>query len=228
MENKQDKFTFYQPYWDLVQDEDGATVKSIIGNICRYMLDGNEQKPTDQTQALIWEDLVEVLAPQREKELQGKTPKAYNARWKHFTFRRNYYNKMLSLEDDQAKEYLQAICELAFNGRQPKELSASVKKYYELTLLTLNTSIKRRKAGSKGGTAKRTKQEPSTSQPQPQRTIDDLKVFGCTGYLSVQNPILDGVDANELYEFVKANEETHSMSLYKAVETFRNRKETGG
>lgn len=53
MENKQDKFTFYQPYWDLVQDEDGATVKSIIGNICRYMLDGNEQKPTDQTQALI-------------------------------------------------------------------------------------------------------------------------------------------------------------------------------
>ena len=86
------------------------------------MLDGNEETPTDKTQALIWEDLVEVLAPQREKELQGKTPKAYNARWKHFSFRRNYYNKMLSLEDDQAKEYLQAICELAFNGKQPKEL----------------------------------------------------------------------------------------------------------
>lgn len=224
MENKQDKFTFYQPYWDLVQDEDGATVKSIIGHICRYMLDGNEETPSDKTQALIWEDLVEVLAPQREKELQGKTPNAYNARWKHFTFRRNYYNKMLSLDDDQAKEYLQAICELAFNGRQPKELSAIVKKYYELTLLTLNTSIKRRKAGSKGGTAKRTKQETSPTI----RTIDDLKVFGCTGNLSAQNPILDGVDFNELYEFVKANEETHSMSLYKAVETFRSRKGTDG
>ena len=136
--NKTDKFTFYQPYWDLVKDEDGETVKSIIGHICRYMLDGNEEKSTDQTQALIWEDLVEVLAPQREKELQGKTPKAYNARWKHFPFRRNYYNKMLSLEDDQAKEYLQAICELAFNGRQPKELSATVKKYYELSLLTID------------------------------------------------------------------------------------------
>lgn len=224
MENKQDKFTFYQPYWDLVKDEDGATVKSIIEHICRYMLDGNEETPTDQTQALIWEDLVEVLAPQREKELQGKTPKAYNARWKHFTFRRNYYNKMLSLEDDQAKEYLQAICELAFNGRQPKELSATVKKYYELTLLTLNTSIKRRKAGSKGGTSKKTKQEPPTTL----HTIEDLKVFGCTGTLSVQNPILDGVDVNELYEFVKENEETHSMSLYIAVETFRSRKGTGG
>ena len=224
MENKQDKFTFYQPYWDLVQDEDGATVKSIIGHICRYMLDGNEETPSDKTQALIWEDLVEVLAPQREKELQGKTPNAYNARWKHFTFRRNYYNKMLSLDDDQAKEYLQAICELAFNGRQPKELSTIVKKYYELTLLTLNTSIKRRKAGSKGGTAKRTKQETSPTI----RTIDDLKVFGCTGNLSAQNPILDGVDFNELYEFVKANEETHSMSLYKAVETFRSRKGTDG
>lgn len=224
MENKQDKFTFYQPYWDLVQDEDGATVKSIIGHICRYMLDGNAEAPTDQMQALIWEDLVEVLAPQREKELQGKTPKAYNARWKHFTFRRNYYNKMLSLGDDQAKEYLQGICELAFNGRQPKELSATVKKYYELTLLTLNTSIMRRKAGSKGGTTKRTRQETPTTL----HTIDELKVFGCTGNLSVQNPILDGVDVNELYEFVKANEETHSMSLYKAVETFRSRKGTDG
>ncbi len=224
MENNQDKFTFYQPYWDLVKDEDGATVKSIIKHICRYMLDGNAEAPTDKTQALIWEDLVEVLAPQREKELQGKTPKAYNARWKHFTFRRNYYNKMLSLEDDQAKEYLQAICELAFNGKQPKELSATVKKYYELTLLTLNTSIKRKKAGSKGGTAKKTKQE----SPTTLHTIDDLKVFGCTGNLSAQNPILDGVDVNELYEFVKANEETHSMSLYKAVETFRSRKGAGG
>lgn len=224
MENKQDKFTFYQPYWDLVKDEDGATVKSIIGHICRYMLDGNEERPTDQTQTLIWEDLVEVLAPQREKELQGKTPKAYNARWKHFTFRRNYYNKLLSLENDQAKEYLKAICELAFNGRQPKELSATVKKYYELTLLTLNTSIKRKKAGSKGGTASRTKQETPTTI----RTIEDLKVFGCTGSLSLQNPILDGVDVNELYEFVKANEETHSMSMYKAVETFRSRKGADG
>lgn len=224
MENKQDKFTFYQPYWDLVKDEDGATVNSIIGHICRYMLDGNEETPTAQTQALIWEDLVEVLAPQREKELQGKTPKAYNARWKHFSFRRNYYNKLLSLDDDQAKEYLQAICELAFNGKQPKELSATVKKYYELTLLTLNTSIKRKKAGSKGGTASRTKQETPTTI----RTIEDLKVFGCTGSLSLQNPILDGVDVNELYEFVKVNEETHSMSLYKAVETFRSRKGADG
>ena len=224
MENKQHKFTFYQPYWDLVQDEDGATVKSIIGNICRYMLDGNAEAPTDQSQAFIWEDLVEVLAPQREKELQGKTPKAYNARWKHFTFRRNYYNKIISLDDDQAKEYLQAICELAFNGRQPKELSATVKKYYELSLLTLNTSIKRKKAGSKGGTASRTKQETPTSL----HTIEDLKEFGCTGSLSLQNPILDGVDVNELYEFVKTHEETHSMSLYKAVETFRSRKGAGG
>ena len=224
MENKQDKFTFYQPYWDLVKDEDGETVKSIIGHICRYMLDENEETPTDQTQALIWEDLVEVLAPQREKELQGKTPKAYNARWMHFTFRRNYYNKIISLDDDQAKEYLQAICELAFNGKHPKELYATVKKYYELTLLTLNTSIKRKKAGSKGGTASRTKQETPTSL----HTIEDLKEFGCTGSLSLQNPILDGVDVNELYEFVKTHEETHSMSLYKAVETFRSRKGADG
>ncbi|MGN0813545.1 MAG: hypothetical protein ACI4MQ_08575 [Candidatus Coproplasma sp.] len=222
MENKQDKFTFYQPYWDLVKDEDDATAMSIIRHICRYMLDGDEEKPTDQTQALIWEDLVEVLAPQREKELQGKASKAYNAKWKHFTFRRNYYNKMLSLKDDDAKQYLQAICELAFNGKQPKELTAIVKKYYELTLLTLSTSIKRKKAGAKGGAAKKTKQEPPTTL----HTIDDLKEFGCTGSLSVQNPILDGVDVNELYEFVKANEETHSMSLYKAVETFRSRKGT--
>ena len=91
-------------------------------------------------------------------------------------------------------------------------------------LVHLTTSIKRKKAGSKGGTAMRTKQEPSPTI----RTIDDLKVFGCTGNLSVQNPILDGVDVNELYEFVKANEETHGMSLYKAVETFRSRKGAGG
>ena len=224
MENKQDKFTFYESYWDLVKDENSATVKSIIGHICGYMLEGDEEIPTDQTQALIWEDLAEVLAPQREKEWQGKTPKAYNARWKHFSFRRNYYNKLLSLEDDEAKEYLQAICELAFNGRQPKELSATVKKYFELSLLTLSTSVKRKKAGSKGGTAKKNKQKTLPPQPQPQRTIDDLKVFGCTGTLSLQNPILDGVDVNELYEFVKANEETYGTSLYKAVEGFRSRK----
>lgn len=42
--NKTDKFTFYQPYWDLVKDEDGATVKSIIGHICRYYNIGLEEE----------------------------------------------------------------------------------------------------------------------------------------------------------------------------------------
>ena len=177
------------------------------------MLDGETETLSEPMESIVWEDLVEVLQPQREKETEGQTPKAYNAKWKHFTFRRSYYNKILILSNVEVKEYVKAICELMFDGKQPKELSPVVRRYFDLSMLTLGVSIKKKKAGSKGGTTPRTKEK--------QHTVEDLKSFGCTGNLNINNPIMEGVDVNALYEFANTHKETHTMSLYKVVELFR-------
>lgn len=79
----------------------------------------------------------------------------------------------------------------------------------------MDVSLERKKAGSKGGKSK------AKSKPI-KRTIEDLKALGCTGNLSAENPLLEGVDLNKLYDYIKAHKDLQNLSLYKAVECYKN------
>ena len=123
----------------------------------------------------------------------------------------------MSLNDGGA--YIKAICEQAFEGKITKNLPPKAEKYYTLSRLTLDLSLERKKSGSKGGKAKA---KPKDKPAPENHTIDDLKALGCTGNLSPGNAILEGVDVNKLYDYVKGNSEAQQLSLYKAVESYKN------
>lgn len=44
-----------------------------------------------------------------------------------------------------------------------------------------------------------------------------------TGNLHENNPILEGVNLNELYKFIKENEEVRHLNMYGVVEKFREK-----
>ena len=113
----------------------------------------------------------------------------------------------MNLNDGGA--YIRAICEQAFEGKIAKDLPPQAEKFYTLARLTLDISLERKKAGSK-------------KSKTIKRTIDDIKALGCTGNLSTENPILEGVDFNKLYDYVKAHKDIQNLSLYKAVESYKN------
>ena len=121
--------------------------------------------------------------------------------------------KLMNLNDGGA--YIKAIWEQAFEGKIAKDLPPQAEKFYTLARLTLDVSLERKKAGSKGGK--------SNAKSKPiKRTIDDLKALGCTGNLSADNPIHEGVDLNKLYDYIKAHKDLQNLSLYKAVECYKN------
>ena len=68
----------------------------------------------------------------------------------------------------------------------------------------------------------KSKTNPKDKPAPGNHTIDDLKALGCTGNLSPENAILEGVDVNKLYDYVKSNSETQQLSLYEAVESYKN------
>ena len=75
-----------------------------------------------------------------------------------------------------------------------------------------------KKSGAKGGRSRtRSKDIPASKK----RTIEDLKALGCTGNLNPENPVLNGVDIDKLYDYVKAHSELQNLSLYKAAESYQ-------
>ena len=199
----------------MLKDESDEDISYMLHHICEYMFDGKDTDFDEQKFNVIWADLKGILSLQRQAKLSGKKATRYDRLWRHFVFKKSYYDKLKLMNLSDGGAYLRAICEQAFGGRIAKELPPQAEKYYSLARLTLDISLERKKAGSKGGKSK--------ARPKPiKRTIDDLKALGCTGNLSVENPILEGVDLNKLYDYVKGNSEAQKLSLYKAVERYKN------
>ena len=179
------------------------------------MFEGKDTDFDEQKFNVIWADLKDILSLQRQEKLNGKKASKYDRLWRHFAFKKSYYDKLKLMNLNDGGAYIRAICEQAFEGKIAKDLSPQAEKFYSLARLTLDVSLERKKAGSKGGKTK------AKSKPI-KRTIDDIKALGCTGNLSAENPILEGVDFNKLYDFVKAHKDLQILSLYKAVESYKN------
>ena len=187
----------------------------MLHRICEFMFEGKDNRFDEQKFNVIWADLKGILSHQRQEKLNGKNVSKYDRLWRHFIFKKSYYDKLKLMNLNDGGAYIRAICEQAFEGKIAKDLPPQAEKFYTLARLTLDVSLERKKAGSKGGKSK------AKSKPI-KRTIDDLKALGCTGNLSAENPILEGVDLNKLYDYIKAHKDLQNLSLYKAVESYKN------
>ncbi len=210
-----EEFNFYELFWNVVKDENDADIACMLHQICEYMFEGKDNSFDEQKFNVIWADLKDILSLQRQEKLNGKKASKYDRLWRHFSFKKSYFDKLKLMNLNDGGAYIRAICEQAFEGKIAKDLPPQAEKFYSLARLTLDISLERKKAGSKGGKSK------SKSKPI-KRTIDDLKALGCTGNLSTENPILEGVDLNKLYDHIKAHKDLQNLSLYKAVECYKN------
>ena len=199
----------------MLKDETAADIACMLRQICEYMFEGKDNRFDEQKFNVIWADLKDILSLQRKEKLSGKKASKYDRLWRHFSFKKSYYDKLKLMNLNDGGAYIKAICEQAFEGKIAKDLPPQAEKFYTLARLTLDVSLERKKAGSKGGKSK------AKSKPI-KRTIDDLKALGCTGNLSAENPILEGVDLNKLYDYIKAHKGLQNLSLYKAVECYKN------
>ena len=199
----------------MLKDESNEDIACMLHHICEYMFEGKDNRFDEQKFNVIWTDLKDILSLQRQEMICGKKASKYDRLWRHFAFKKSYYDKLKLMNLNDSGAYIKAICEQAFEGKIAKDLPQQAEKFYTLARLTLDVSLERKKAGSKGGKAK------AKSKPI-KRTIDDLKALGCTGDLSAENPILEGVDLNKLYDYIKDHKDLQNLSLYKAVECYKN------
>lgn len=101
MEQKQLKqFTFYDLYADILNGLNDVDAGKFAKRICEYEFENAE--PTDvmtDKEVFYWSNISDMLAEVKEIEMQGKMPKKYNLRVKHFTFYDTYFNAMKLLND---------------------------------------------------------------------------------------------------------------------------------
>ena len=218
-EIKIEQFNFYELYWDAIKDETNENIADMVTHICEYVFEDKDFDFDDNTMQVIWEDLKPVLTVQKQAVINKKKSVKYDRIWKHFAFTKSYFNKLKLMSLNDGGAYIKAICEQAFEGKIAKNLPPKAEKYYTLSRLTLDLSLTRKKSGSKGG---KSKTNPKDKPAPGNHTIDDLKALGCTGNLSPENAILEGVDVNKLYDYVKSNSETQQLSLYEVVESYKN------
>ncbi len=134
MEQKQLKqFTFYDLYADILNSLNDVDAGKFAKRICEYEFENAE--PTDvmtDKEIFYWSNISDMLAEVKEIEMQGKMPKKYNLRAKHFTFYDTYFNAMKLLNDRQCGMFVKAVCEYMFGGVMPdfndKTMQGNVKK----------------------------------------------------------------------------------------------------
>ena len=118
------------------------------------MFEGKDNRFDEQKFNVIWADLKGILSLQRHEKLDGKKASKYDRLWRHFAFKKSYFDKLKLMNLNDGGAYIKAICGQAFEGKIAKDLPPQAEKFYSLARLTLDLSLERKKAGSKGGKAK--------------------------------------------------------------------------
>ena len=138
----------------MLKDETDAEIACMLRQICEYMFEGKDNRFDEQKFNVIWADLKDILSLQRQEMLCGKKASKYDRLWRHFAFKKSYYDKLKLMNLNDGGAYIKAICEQAFEGKIAKDLPPQAEKFYTLARLTLDVSLERKKAGSKGGKSK--------------------------------------------------------------------------
>lgn len=157
MEQEQlNQFTFYDLYADILNGLNDVEAGRFAKRICEYEF-GNAE-PTDamtDKEVFYWSNVSDMLAEVKAIKRQGRIPKKYNLRAKHFTFYDTYYNAMKLLNDRQCGVFIKAICEYMFCGVIPAFKDNTMQGYFNLCKRKMDISKQRKSVGTSGGNTKK-------------------------------------------------------------------------
>lgn len=157
MEREQlNRFTFYELYADILNGLNDVDAGKFAKRICEYEF-GNAEPSDAMTdkEVFYWSNISDMLSEVQDIEMQGKIPKKYNLRAKHFTFYDTYYNAMKLLNDRQCGAFVKAICEYMFRGVMPAFKDNTMQGYFNLCKRKMDISKQRKTVGTSGGSAKK-------------------------------------------------------------------------
>ena len=149
------QFTFYELYEDILNCLNDTQAGKMANRICAYEFEDVE--PTgDMTdeEKFYWENLSEMLHEVKDLEKEGKIPKKYNYKSKHFTFLPLYYRAMKLLNDAKCGIFVKGICRYMLHDELPEFKDKKVEGYFNLCKRQMDMSKQKKKAGSKGGKSK--------------------------------------------------------------------------
>ncbi len=167
-QEKLKQFTFYELYADMLNGLNDADAGKFAKRICKYEFENVE--PNDamtNKEVFYWSNISDMLAEVKAIEMQGKIPKKYNLRTKHFTFYDTYFNAMKLLNDRQCGMFVKAICEYMFVGVMPDFNDKTMQGYFNLCKRKMDISKQRKSIGTSGGIAKK----------KPRKETETKKMF---------------------------------------------------
>lgn len=176
MEQEQLKqFTFYELYADILNGLNDVDAGKFAKRICEYEFENAEPNDamTDK-EVFYWSNISDMLAEVKAIEMQGKIPKKYNLRAKHFTFYDTYYNAMKLLNDRQSGAFVKAICDYMFGGVTPNFNDKTMQGYFNLCKRKMDISKQRKSVGTSGGSAKRKPKKQSETATETM-TYDEFR-----------------------------------------------------
>lgn len=214
MEQKQlTQFTFYDLYWDLIKQSDDDAAGRLIQNICKYMFtDELVESPQDDRENYFWSNIVDILDEDKQCELNGKIPKTFNRKMRHFTFLDTYYKAIKLMNETECGQYVKAICDFMFDGMERK-LKPPVEAYFSLAKRKLSLGKTRKKVGAIGGK--------SDKSPTPITLNKMQSDFRLTGEIFNKDEYLRGIDLTKVYAYFKTNPPTEGRNIYRAFEDYK-------
>ena len=208
------QFNFYKSYMDnisnLTHTEAGQYIKKLLDFMFRDK--DLDELATDKVTSLLLL-ISDDLRAEKERESSGNhTP---NGRERRFAFRSIYANIFFYLKDVEAGILIKQICDFMFGSEiiTPEDCKC-VKSYF--------SAIKVPLAKSKVQSERAQKQK--KVEIITHITLDKIRADFpfITGNLRWDNPILDDVDLNSLYAFIKEKQAVlQGQSMYSVVMKYR-------
>ena len=212
-----EQFTFYDMYYDAIGQLPDEEAGKFIKRICNYALYDTQDEPSkNDLSNVLWEAIMPFLEKATEIEKTGKIPYYLNRNMKHFSFRLSYANMIKAMTNNKnAGVYIKAMCEYMFNGKIPDELPPELQGAFNIFKKTFDISKARSESGKKGGQVKKK----SITLEKIREDFPEI-----TGKLHESNPILDGINLNDLYKFIQENAEVRQLNMYGIVEKYKQNK----
>lgn len=152
------QFTFYKLYSDILDGMNDTDAGKFAMRICEYEFEDKlPEEKLNGKERFYWNNIADMLAEVKEVESSGRSLKRYNLRSEHFTFYETYFDAMKLLKGNELGAFVKAICGYMFQGTEPRFKDVSIKGYFNICRLKMDTSKKRKSSGSKGGISKKRK-----------------------------------------------------------------------
>ena len=167
-QEKLKQFTFYDLYADILKSLNDVDAGKFAKRICEYEFENAKLTDTmTDKEVFYWSNISDMLAEVKEIEMQGKMPKKYNLRTKHFTFYDTYFNAMKLLNDRQGGMFVKAVCDYMFGGVMPNFNDKTMQGYFNLCKRKMDISKQRKSVGTSGGNAKKKPKKQTKAEKIP-------------------------------------------------------------